>query len=83
MNIEADTNFKHHDTLFECITRWKNKTEVEGHNAKYEVLRTLAEISKKHGRFSSDDVAFLTDVTGIPISEQSKEPTYSNESPKV
>ncbi len=31
--IESEAQFIHHDTLFECIRRWKNRTEAEGNNA--------------------------------------------------
>ena len=63
--IEADAQFRHHDTLFECITRWKNRTEAYGYNAKDELIRILTQIRKEHGWFSGHYMAFLTDVTGI------------------
>ncbi len=72
--IQCDPKFygNHHDTLFECITRWKNKTEAEGHNAKEELIRILTEIRLEHGWFSHDNMAFPSDVTGITIPELSK-----------
>ncbi len=71
--IEAEAQFNHHDTLFECIRQWKNKTEAEGINAKDELIRILLQIRKGHGWFSDGDVEFLTEVTGMKIPESSKE----------
>ena len=70
--IESEAQFIHHDTLFECITRWKNKTEAEGNNAKDELVRILTQIRKEHGWFPHNDMAFLTDVVGMKIPESSK-----------
>ncbi len=70
--IEYEAGFIHHDTLFECITRWKNKTEAEGLNSKDELIRILREIRKEHGWFSIENMTFLTDVTGIKITADSK-----------
>ncbi len=70
--IEADAKFKHHDTLYECIRRWKNRTEAEGNNAKDQLIRILNQIRKEHGWFPFDIMAFLTDVTGMEISPESK-----------
>ncbi len=70
--IEAEAQHVHHDTLFECIRRWKNKTEAEGYNAKDELIRILTDIRKEHGWFTVNDMAFLTDVAGIQIPQSSK-----------
>ncbi len=58
--IEADAQFSHHDTLFECIRRWKNKREAEGNNAKDELVKILSGIQRERGWFSQQDMAFLT-----------------------
>ena len=50
--IQADSQFIHHDTLFECVRRWKNKTEAEGNNAKDELVQILTAIRKERGWFS-------------------------------
>ncbi len=71
--IEADAKFNHHDVLFECIRRWKNRTEAEGNNAKDELIRILTQIRKERGWFPGDDMAFLTDVKGMQITEASKQ----------
>ncbi len=71
--IESEAQFNHHDTLFECIRQWKNRTEAEGNNAKDELIRILLQIRKEHGWFSDEDVEFLTDVTGMKTPESSKE----------
>ena len=68
--IEADSKFIHHDTLFECIRRWKNKTEAEGSNVKDELIRILCGIQKEKGWFSQQDMAFLHDRA--VISDRSK-----------
>ncbi len=73
--IEAEAQFIHHDTLFECIRRWKNRTEAEGNNAKDELIRILTQIRRDHGWFPGDQMWFLTDVKGLQIPEPSK---YSN-----
>ena len=70
--IEADAQFIHHDTLFECIRRWKNRTEAEGNNAKDELIKILTQIRQERGWFPFDVMAFLTDVTGMKIHESSK-----------
>ncbi len=70
--IESEAQFVHHDTVFECIRRWKNRTETEGKHPKDELIRMLTEIRKEHGWFSGHDMAFLTDVTGMLIPESSK-----------
>ncbi len=70
--IETEAQFIHHDVLFECIRRWKNKTEAEGKDAKDELIRILTEIRREHGWFPGDDVTFLSDVAGMNISESSK-----------
>ncbi len=70
--IESEAQFIHHDTLFECITRWKNRTEAEGNNAKDELIKILTQIRKEHGWFPYNDMAFLSDVMGIKIQESSK-----------
>ncbi len=68
--IEADAKFNHHDTLFECIRRSKNRTEAEGNNAKDDLIRILTNIRAEHGWFSGPDMVFLTDVIKIPISSK-------------
>ncbi len=70
--IESEANFIHHDTLFECIRRWKNRTEAEGNSAKDELIKILTQIRKEHGWFPYNDMAFLTDVMGMKILESSK-----------
>ena len=70
--IESDAKSIHHDTLFECLRRWKNRAEAEGNNAKDELIRILIQIRKEHGWFSGHDMAFLTDVSGMQIPESSK-----------
>ncbi len=70
--IEADAKFIHHDTLFECIRRWKNRTEAAGNNARDELIRILTQIRKEHGWFPFDLMAFLTDITGMKIPKESK-----------
>ncbi len=70
--IESEAQFIHHDTVFECIRRWKNNTEAEGKNAKDELIKILTQIREEHGWFPHNDMAFLTDVTGITIPESSK-----------
>ena len=68
--IEADAKYFHHDTLFECIRRWRNKTEAEGNNVKDELIRILSSIRRERGWFSQQHMAFLQDVTAV--SEASK-----------
>ncbi len=70
--IEADAKFNHHDTLFECIRRWKNKTEAGGNNAKDELIRILTQIRREHGWFPGDQMSFLTGVKGLQIPEPSE-----------
>ena len=70
--IEADAKFIHHDTVYECIKRWKNRTEAEGNNAKDELIKILTRIRQQHGWFSGQEMAFITDVKGITIPESSK-----------
>ena len=70
--IESEANFIHHDTLFECIRRWKNRTEAEGNNAKDELIRILMGIRQEHGWFPGNAMAFLTDVTGLQIPQDSE-----------
>ncbi len=70
--IEAESKFIHHDTLFECINRWKNKTEAEGNNAKDELIRILTQVRTAHGWFSYGNMAFLTDHTGMKICQSSR-----------
>ncbi len=70
--IESEANFIHHDTLFECITRWKNRTEAEGNNAKDELIGILNEIRTTHGWFPGNAMTFLTDVTGLQIPQDSE-----------
>ncbi len=70
--IEADAKFIHHDTLYECIKRWRNRTEAEGNNAKDELIRILNEIRRQHGWFPGNAVTFLTDVTGLQIPQDSE-----------
>ena len=69
--IEYQAHSNHHDTVFECVTRWKNRTEAEGNNAKDELIRILTQIRKDHGWFTGHDMAFLSNVSGI-IPESSK-----------
>ncbi len=73
--IEAEAGFIHHDALFECIARWKNKTEAEGKDAKQELIRILMNISKQHGWISTEDMIFLTNV--IKINPHSKSIYFS------
>ncbi len=68
--IESEAQFIHHDTLFECITRWKNRTEAEGNNAKDELIKILSSIQKERGWFSKQDMAFLHG--GAVISKESE-----------
>ncbi len=70
--IEADAKFIHHDTLYECITRWKNRIEADRNNAKDELIRILRQIQVVHGWFPGDAMMFLTDVTGMSIPKDSK-----------
>ena len=70
--IQSEAQFIHHDTLFECIRRWKNKTEATGNNAKDQLIQILTQIRLEHGWFPYNNMAFLTDVSGMQISESSK-----------
>ena len=70
--IESDAKYNHHDTLHECIRRWRNRTEAQGVNTKDKLIRILNEIRQTHGWFPFDAMLFLTDVTGMEISEPSK-----------
>ncbi len=70
--IEADAQFKHHDILFECITRWKNRTEAEGNHAKDQLIRILNETRIQHGWFPGNAMTFLTDVMGMQIPQDSE-----------
>ncbi len=69
--LEADAKFIHHDTLFECIRRWKNKSEAAGNNAKEELVQILSTIQRERGWLSQKDMAFLNGGETI-ISEMSK-----------
>ena len=70
--IESDSKYNHHDTLHECIRRWKNRTEAEGVNPKDKLIRILNEIRQTHGWFPGSDISFLTNVSGIHIPAKSK-----------
>ncbi len=70
--IEADAKFMHHDTLYECLRRWKNRTEAAGKTPKDELVRILTEIRQERGWFPFDVMAFLTDVTGLELSPSSE-----------
>ncbi len=70
--IESEAQFNHHDTLHECIRRWKNRTEAQGINTKDELIRILNEIRVTHGWFRFDAMSFLTDVSGMHIPASSK-----------
>ncbi len=70
--IETEANFFHHDTVFECIRRWKNKTEAAGNHTRDTLTRILNQIRLDHGWFSFDKMVFLTDVSGIQIPQSSK-----------
>ncbi len=70
--IESEAQFVHHDTVFECVRRWKNRTEAAGKHPKDELIKILTQIRKEHGWFSGHDMAFLTDVIRSKIPESSK-----------
>ncbi len=70
--IESEAQFIHHDTLHECIRRWKNRTEAQEINPKDELIRILTEIRLTHGWFPGNDVSFLTDVSGMHLPQSSK-----------
>ena len=72
--IESDAKYNHHDTLHECIRRWRNRTEAEGVNPRDKLIKILTEIRQTRGWFPFDVMSFLTDVTGMEISEPSKGP---------
>ncbi len=69
--IQDEAKFIHHDTLHECITRWKIREESQGKHPKDELVRILTQIRKEHGWFTGHDMTFLTDVTGMKIPESS------------
>ena len=71
--IESDAKYNHHDTLHECIRRWRNRTEAQGFNTKDELIRILTEIRQTRGWFPFDAMSFLTDVSGMHIPASSKE----------
>ncbi len=68
--IEHDTKHIHHDTLFECIERWKNKTEGEGLDAREELIQLLTKVQEERCWFSRQDMAFLSDGETTKISQQ-------------
>ncbi len=69
--IQDEAKYVHHDTLYECLERWKNKTEAEGKHPKDELVRILTRIREEHGWFPFDVMAFLTDGMGqIPASSK-------------
>ncbi len=70
--IQDEAKFIHHDTLYECITRWKIRTEAQGKHLKDELIKILNQIRQERGWFPLNDMAFLTDVTGRKIHESSK-----------
>ncbi len=70
--IETGAHFNHHDTVIECIRRWKNRTEAEGKCSKDELVKILTHIREEHGWFSFDEMSFLNGITGIQITESSK-----------
>ncbi len=70
--VEADAKFIHHDTLYECIKRWRNRTEAEGNNSKDVLIRILTQIRTQHGWFPGNAMTFLTDVSGLQIPQDSE-----------
>ncbi len=65
--IEYNSKYNHHDTLYECIKKWKNKTEADGKHPKDELVKILTQIRQEHGWFPYNTMAFLTDVSGMEI----------------
>ncbi len=70
--IQDEAKSIHHDTLYECITRWKIRTGAQGKHPKDELIKILNQIRREHGWFPFNAMAFLTDVTGRRIHESSK-----------
>ena len=69
--IEYDSKHNHHDTLYECIKRWKNKTEAEGKHPKDELIQILTRTRLEHGWFPYNAMEFLTEGMGqIPASSK-------------
>ncbi len=65
--IEHDAKFKHHDILFECITRWRHKTEGEGLDTLQELHKLLTTVQEERLWFSKQDLASIFDGENVTI----------------
>ncbi len=70
--IEYDAKHNHHDTLFQCIELWKNKTEVEGLDARQELTELLNKVQEERRWFSKQDMAFMFEGGKLHISDRRK-----------
>ncbi len=70
--IEYNTKFIHHDTLFECIQKWKNSVEGDGLDARQELINILSKVQEEQRWFSKQDMAILFDEKTGKISRRSR-----------
>ncbi len=70
--IKYDAAHKHHDTLFQCIELWKNKTEVEGMDARQELIELLNKVQEERQWFSKQDMSFMFEGGKLYISDRRK-----------
>ena len=54
--IKHDNNDNHHDTIYACQEKWRNKTEGAGLDASRELYNILKSIQETHGWFSVNDI---------------------------
>ncbi len=69
---EYNTKFIHHDTLFECIQKWKNSVEGDGLDARQELINILSKVQEEQRWFSKQDMAVLFDEKTGKISQPSR-----------
>ncbi len=67
--IQHNARYSHHDTLFECLERWKNSTDGNGARTKVKLYAMLKTIQETHRWFSMDQLKFLADQLSGIISE--------------
>ena len=72
--IESDNKFIHHDVLFDCIERWKNRMDGNDLDAKGELYQLLTKVQEERHWFMKEDLLFLTslDDTAVKMSPKRK-----------
>ncbi len=69
-NIEHDNQFKHHETLFQCLETWVKRVEKDNQDPRNELTELMTRVQEEKSWFLRQDMAFLLNVNKEVLSDR-------------